>query len=187
MLLHWNRTGLISFCFLLALFLLHIAPAFSAEQKESRYNIGPGDLLGVTVFGEEDMSLKEVRVSATGTISFPLLGEINVLGLTSKMLEKKITAALKEGYLKKPRVSVSILQYRLFYVHGEVETPGGYSYVDGLTIEKGIALAGGFTERASKRKITLVREDDPDNPVESVGLNIKVKPGDIISVGESLF
>ncbi len=153
----------------------------------SQYTIGPGDLLSIRVFGEEDLSIPEIRVNGAGAISYPLLGEIKVLGYNPKKLEAHIAEMLQEGYLKDPQVTVSILQYRLFYVRGEVEKPGGYSYVAGLTIQKGIALAGGFTERASKSKISLVREDNPDEPMKSVGMNELVQPGDIITVGESLF
>jgi len=166
--------------------LLIAAPPSYGQEKEN-YKIGPGDLLSINVFGEEDLSLSEVRISGSGAISFPLLGEINVMGMTSKELEDYITKLLIDGYLKKPEVTVSILQYRMFYVHGEVKKPGGYSYVDGLTVQKGIALAGGFTERASQSKINLVREDKPDEEQKSVDLNTRVKPGDIIIVGESLF
>ena len=153
----------------------------------NEYAIGPGDLLSIRVFGEEDLSIPEIRVNGAGAISYPLLGEIKVLGFNPKKLETHMAKLLQEGYLKDPQVTVSVLQYRLFYVRGEVEKPGGYSYVAGLTIQKGIALAGGFTERASKSKISLVRENNPDEPMKSVGLNALVKPGDIITVGESLF
>ena len=94
---------------------------------------------------------------------------------------------LADGYLKHPRVTVSISTYRQFYVHGEVKKPGGYNYLDGLTVQKAVALAGGFTERASESKITLQREKDPDNPMEKAKLNERVYPGDIITVGESFF
>ena len=65
--------------------------------------------------------------------------------------------------------------------------PGGYTFVDGLTVAKAVALAGGYTVRASESRITLVRESDPDNPLDSVGVNSAIQPGDIITVGESFF
>ena len=88
--------------------------------------------------------------------------------------------------MKKPVVTVSMLEYRLFYVNGEVKNPGGYNYVDGLTVQKAVALAGGFTERASKSKIQLERESNPGESI-NVGLNVRVNPGDIITVEESFF
>ncbi len=156
-------------------------------ENDLDYTIGPGDLLSIRTFGEPDLSIREVRVGGNGKISFPLVGEIIVKGLSLRKLEERIKTLLRDGYLKRPKVSVSILQYRMFYVHGEVIKAGGYNYVDGLTVEKGIALAGGFTERASKSKVRLVRESDPDHPINPVDLKKKVKPGDIIIVGESLF
>jgi len=176
--------------YLHVLFCLTVALAASAafaENTSANYRIGPGDLLSVVVFGEEDLSLKEVRVRTSGSVSFPLLGEIKVEGLTAQELEDHLTNLLRDGFLRKPEVNVSILKYRMFYVHGAVKQPGGYSYEDGLTVQRAIALAGGFTERASKGKIDLAREEDPDKPLKSVGLNAQVNPGDIVFVGESLF
>ncbi|WP_126455613.1 polysaccharide biosynthesis/export family protein [Sulfuriflexus mobilis] len=157
-----------------------------ADSKDS-YRIGPGDMLSISVFGEEDMSLKEVRVGTNGTISFALLGELKVNALTVRELEADLIRRLKNGYLKKPVITVSVLEYRLFYVNGEVKNPGGYNFVDGLTVQRAVALAGGFTERASKSKINLERETAPGVVHQSVGLNEAVSPGDVITVGESFF
>jgi len=168
--------------FLLSLVLVSAGVAASSKS----YRIGPGDKLTITVFGEEDMSLKEVRVETSGTISFPLLGELPVNKLTITELENELIKRLKNGYLNKPEVTVSMLEYRLFYVNGQVKNPGGYNFVDGLTVQKAVALAGGFTERASKSKINLERETDSGKTV-NVGLNVPVNPGDIITVEESFF
>jgi polysaccharide export outer membrane protein len=94
---------------------------------------------------------------------------------------------LKDGYLKKPSITVSIDSYRLYYIKGEVSRPGGYTFLDGLTIAKAVALAGGYSARASEGRITLIRESDPENPQESVSTNMAVQPGDIITVGEGFF
>lgn len=107
--------------------------------------------------------------------------------LTPRELEAELIRRLKDGYLQKPVITVSVLEYRLFYVNGEVNKPGGYNFVDGLSVQKAIALAGGFTERASKEKIDLERETVPGNVRHNVGLNETVSPGDIITVGESFF
>lgn len=159
----------------------------SSASGFTGYHIGAGDLLSIKVFGEEDLNMDNVRVGSNGAISFPLLGVVDVLGLTSRQLEERLTKMLLKGYMKKPKVTVSILEYRMFFVEGEVKEPGGYQYIDGLTIQKGIALGGGFTERASKKKIKLIREKNPDEPLLSVDLNTPVNPGDVISVGESFF
>ncbi len=164
------------------------------------YKLSTGDVLSISVFNEPDLSLDEVRVATTGVISFPLLGEVEVVNLTTIQVEQRLKNMLLEGYLKHPKVTVSIKEYRLFYVHGEVKSPGGYNYQDGLTIRKAVVLAGGFTERASKKKITLVTEDEaaasrgskegvdqPSEVMTTVGLNHLVRPGDVITVGESFF
>ncbi|MCU7959152.1 MAG: polysaccharide export protein [gamma proteobacterium symbiont of Bathyaustriella thionipta] len=165
---------------LLALCLL------SVQVAAGDYRISAQDKLTVKVFGEDDLSVEDLRVSADGNIAFPLLGVVKVVGLNARQLEKKLTELLADGYLVNPRVSVSISSYRLLYVRGEVNNPGGYPYQEGLTVQKVIALAGGFTERASESKISLASEEDPDT-VKDVGLNHSVTPGDIITVGESFF
>ena len=151
------------------------------------YRVDTGDRISVTVYQEPDLSVQGVRVKANGTIALPLLGDLNVAGLTSQDLHNLIIARLLDGYLIKPSVAVSIDSYRLYFIKGEVTRPGGYSFVDGLTVAKAVALAGGYTVRASERSISLVRESDPETPIDSVGPNTAIRPGDIITVGESFF
>ena len=171
----------------LLVWLLALINTGVAAASSGSYRIGPGDMISVTVFGEEDMSLKEVRVGANGSISFALLGELNVNKFTVTELEADLIRRLKDGYLKKPVITVSVLEYRLFYVNGEVKKPGGYNFVEGLTVQKAVSLAGGFSERASKGKIDLERETAPGQIQKNVGLNEAVSPGDVITVGESFF
>ena len=168
------------------LFLLLASTSLSFADGEQRYRIGSGDLLAINVFGEEDLTLKEVRVGTNGSISFPLLGEVSVRDLNIMQLEEKIISRLKDGYLKNPVVTVSVIEYRYFYINGEVKKPGGYNFITGLTVQKAVALAGGFTERASKDKIIIETEVTPGEAV-SVGLNDSVSPGDVITVDESFF
>ena len=160
--------------------------SFSVAAEKQRYSLGPGDLLSINVFGEDDLSLKEIRVGTNGTISFPLLGEVSVRSMNVRELENTLIRQLKDGYLKKPVVTVSVIEYRLFYINGEVKKPGGYNFVEGLTIQKAVALAGGFTERASKDKITIETEAAPGK-IKEVGLNNAVNPGDVITIDESFF
>ncbi|MCP4043656.1 MAG: polysaccharide export protein [Gammaproteobacteria bacterium] len=159
----------------------------TASGSQREYRIDTGDLISINVYDEEDLSLKEVRIGSNGKISFPLLGEISVRGLSARRLEEHLVKRLKDGYLKKPAVTVSILRYRMYFIKGEVKHPGGYSYVDGLTVHKAVALAGGFTLRADEDKLTLVREDDPDNSLDQIKLSTQVMPGDVITIGESFF
>lgn len=158
-----------------------------ADDTTEDYRIGVGDVLNIKVFGEPDMSVEEAPIRSNGAVSFPLLGEVNAAGKTQAEVEQEIVDRLKDGYLKEPRVTVMIVRYRMIYVRGEVQNPGAYQYAEGLTVDRGITLAGGFTERASSGKITLIREKAPDEPVKGVSLQEKVGPGDVIIVGESLF
>ncbi len=153
----------------------------------SDYRVDTGDRVSVTVYQESDLSVTGVRVKTNGTISYPLLGDLHVSGLTSQEVHDLVKKRLLDGYLKKPNITVSIDSYRLYFIKGEVKRPGGYSFVDGLTIAKAVALAGGYTVRASQSSISLVRESDPEVPLESVRSNTAINPGDIITVGESFF
>lgn len=153
----------------------------------STYELAAGDVISIRVFGEDDLSRDKVRLTDAGTISYPVLGEIKALGLTIGELEKRITAGLKNGYLVNPRVSVQIEEYRPFYINGMIERPGGYPYQPGLTVLKASSLAGGFRERASFSKITIIRERDAKATKEKADLNTPVYPGDTIFVDESFF
>jgi len=172
---------------LVVLSVVLLSMAFTSQAQElNQYRLGADDEISVNVFNEPDLSLAKTRVAANGTISMPLIGQVVVKGLTIDEVELKITKLYLGDYLKKPDVSVSIVEYRQFYVNGEVDKPGGYSYREGMTIQRAISLAGGFTERASRSKIRLMRENNPNNVI-NVDLNTPVKPGDVITVEESFF
>lgn len=169
--------------------LMHLLVWFTLLAQSALaagYQVAAEDVLAITVFDEPELSVEEARIGTNGQVAMPLIGAVRVAGLTTEQIAKKIEQRLADGYLKKPRVSVAIFEYRQFYVHGAVEKPGGYSYQDGLTVQRAIVLAGGFTERASRSKITLAREGSPDEAFP-VTLNQLVRPGDVISVGESFF
>jgi polysaccharide export outer membrane protein len=153
----------------------------------SSYRLGAGDVVTIRVFGEEDLSKEKIKLTDAGTVPYPVLGEIRVLGMTVGDLERMITNGLRGRYLVNPRVSVQIDEYRPFYINGMVDKPGGYPFQPGLTIRKAASLAGGFKERASLSKIFIIRERDPDQRPQKVDLNTPVYPGDIITVEESFF
>lgn len=158
----------------------------SHAQDIQHYKLGADDVISVSVFDEPDLSLRETRVSSNGTIAMPLLGQVTVRGLSIAQAEQKIHDAYLGDYLKKPDITITIVEYRQFYVNGEVEKPGGYSYREGMTVQRAITLAGGFTERASRSKIILVRENSNGLPI-TVELTTPVQPGDVITVEESFF
>lgn len=164
----------------------HVATG-STRAAAPAYRVDTGDRISITVYQEPDLSISGVRVKADGTIAYPLLGDLQVANLTSQELQDLVMNKLRDGFLKKPSIIVTIDSYRLYYIKGEVTRPGGYTFVDGLTVAKAVALAGGYTVRASEGSITLVRDSDPENPLESVGVNTAIQPGDIVTVGESFF
>lgn len=177
----------LSYSLMVVLSIVLLSMAFASQAQElNQYRLGADDEISVNVFNEPDLSLAKTRVAANGTISMPLIGQVVVKGLTIDEVELKITKLYLGDYLKKPDVSVAIVEYRQFYVNGEVDKPGGYSYRDGMTIQRAISLAGGFTERASRSKIRLMRENNPNNVI-NVDLNTPVLPGDVITVEESFF
>lgn len=168
------------------LLLLFLFNTQLSAQQLNNYTLGADDVISVTVFDEPDLSLKEARISSTGTVSMPLIGQINLKGLSITEAEKTIHNLYLGDYLKKPDITITIVEYRQFYVNGEVNKPGGYGYREGMTVQRAITLAGGFTERASRSKIQLIREGSNGLAVEA-GLTTPVHPGDVITVEESFF
>jgi protein involved in polysaccharide export with SLBB domain len=174
----------------LALWLIFAAaPAFGQAESDSlsRYQLGSGDIISIVVFGEDDLKRERIRLTDAGTISYPVLGELKVLGRTVGELEKIITDGLQGRYLVNPRVSVSVDQYRPYFIHGQVKSGGGYPFQPGLTVRKAVSVAGGFTDRASKEKIFVIRDKDKTVKPVKVDLDTPVLPGDIITVEESFF
>ncbi|WP_415893556.1 polysaccharide biosynthesis/export family protein [Neptuniibacter sp. PT8_73] len=170
----------------LACALLVLWSAFGKASDLSDYPLGAGDLLNITVFGEDDLSL-EVRLSDAGTISYPFLGEINTNGLSTGELSEVIRSQLADGYLVNPSVNVAVIEYRQFFIYGQVEDPGAYPYQPGLTLQKAVALAGGFTERASSDKFFVVTEEQADKEPIKIDINHPVSPGDTVTIEESFF
>lgn len=166
---------------------LYCSPLLAQNSELSSYKLGSGDMISIRVLGEDDLKRERVRLSDAGTISFPVLGEIRVKGLTVGGLEDYITKGLKGRYLLNPQVTISIDEYRNFFVNGSVEKPGGYPFSPGLTVRKAISIAGGFRERASREKINIIRDDDASQTPKRVDLNAPVQPGDILTIEESFF
>ena len=173
--------------FILLGIVLACAGARAQGPELSSYKLGSGDMITIRVLGEDDLKRERVRLSDAGTVSFPVLGEIRVRGMTVGALEDYITKGLKGRYLLNPQVTVSIEEYRNFFVNGMVEKPGGYPFSPGLTVRKAISLAGGFRERAARDKLFIIRDDDPAQTPRKVDLGAAVLPGDILTVEESFF
>jgi len=152
---------------------------------DNEYILGSGDNIEIKVYGQDDLTLS-TRIGNSGKVSYPFLGEIKVSGLTAKQLQNNIYARLNGDYLINPNVFVHIVEYRSFYIHGEVRTPGGYSYQPGMTINQAVALASGLTERASKEKIFIFKEGEKSIQ-KHASLNTKVNAGDTITIERRFF
>ena len=157
-----------------------------AQQSSLEYKLGTGDKVRIIVFEEKDLSGKH-EVGGNGYISVPLIGEVKAADLSERGLEKAIKEKLLDGFLKNPRVSVQVLNYRPFYLLGEVEKPGSYPYVNGMTVINAVAMGGGFTYRAAEEKIYVTRANDPNQEKVKVNIRDKVLPGDVVRVEERLF
>jgi protein involved in polysaccharide export with SLBB domain len=152
----------------------------------SSYKLGPGDQLRVTVFRHVDLS-GEFTLDGEGYFALPLVGEILGGGRTSRQLENEVEVALKSGgYLIDPQVSIEVLNYRPFYIIGEVNNPGSFAYVNGMTVINAVALAGGFTYRADDDDIIISRGGS-SGPKVQARLDTEVLPGDIVEVTERFF
>ncbi len=153
-------------------------------SAQSGYKLGAGDKLKVTVFGEEDAS-GEYEVDSTGAISARLLGRLAVKGLTLAEVEQLLFDQYRSrGYFKNPRISIELTNLRPFYILGEVEKRGSYPYVSGLTVAQAVAIANGYTYRASRSRITIQHLGSKEEPATE---DTPVLPGDIVRGPERFF
>ena len=150
---------------------------------QAGYRIGPNDVIRIQVFGEDDLTL-ESRVGGDGKLNYPLLGVLHVGGQTTEDLQADLTKRLSAGYVRSPKVTVSIVRHRNVYVSGEVKAPGGFAYEDGLTAQKAITMAGGFTEKAAKNSLTVTRRKADQDEIVNAQLHTPLFPDDTIVVGQ---
>ena len=155
-------------------------------MRPPEYKTGSGDRLRITVFGHPDLS-GEFQVDGSGNISVPLVGNVAAGNRSVQDIEAAVIDKLRPDYLKNPQVSVEVVNYRPFYILGEVNNPGSYPYVNGMTVVNAIALSGGYTYRAREGKVLITRADDPERNKQSATLDTLVMPGDIIEVPERFF
>lgn len=158
----------------------------TSTSGSQEYRLGSGDLLKITVFNQKDLS-GDYTINGSGQISLPLIGDINAKDLTAKQVEKGITDKLMPDYLLNPRVSVQVLNYRPFYILGEVKQPKSYPYVDGMTYLNAVAIAGGYTYRAKEDHVVVIRMNDPQKREYTLKMDEPVLPGDVIHVKERFF
>lgn len=161
------------------------APAIPRILSEDDYVLGQGDEISILVFDEPDLTL-DAQVGASGFINYSYLGNLQVVGQTPLQLERQIATLLRDGYLVNPSVNVSVKEFRPFFIGGEVRSPGSYPYQPGLTLDKAIALAGGLTDRASTRRMFVVRAAEAGSK-EKLSLADPVGPGDTVTIQEGFF
>ena len=166
------------------------APRFNTEilrtPIDAPYRLASGDRLRVIVFGQEALS-NSFSVDGAGNVSLPLIGAVRAQGSTTAELGRAIEARLRQGFLREPNVSVEVEAYRPFFVLGEVTVAGQYPFVNGMTVQNAIAVAGGFTPRGAQDSVDLTRMIDGRPITASVPMTFAVRPGDTIQVRERFF
>lgn len=165
-------------------------PRYNAEMFDvdpSRpYILAPGDRLRIIVFGQDSLS-NSYSIDGSGQITMPLIGAVKAEGAATQALARTIEARLRGGFLRDPKVTVEIEAYRPFFILGEVGTAGQYPYVNGMTVQTAVAIAGGFSPRAAKSYAVITRLVDGAQIVGKVPITHPVKPGDTISIRERFF
>ena len=178
------------------------SPSIQAPMQAARdnYVLSPNDVIQVQVFQEPDL-YSVLRVSEDGTVTFPLIGLVTVGGSSPQAAAVTIQDLLSKDYLVNPQVSVTVTEYskRHFTILGQVQRPGAYDMPDrdNLPLLSAIGMAGGYTRIADPSRITVKRRQNTQESL--IRLNAKkmaagsattsfdVLPGDIITVGESMF
>lgn len=163
-----------------------LSTAVADQGSLDDYKLGSGDKLRVIVFEEEGLT-GEFQVDGSGLVSMPLIGEIRASGQTVRQFEVAVEEALRGGYLRDPRVSAEVLDFRPYYILGEVNRPGTYPYISGLTVFNAVATAEGFTYRANQRHVYIRRAGENDERRHPLNSTIQVNPGDTIRIGERIF
>ncbi len=177
---------------LLAAVLLCLVSGSSASGQVAnnipQYQLGSGDRLSIVFFGKHVSDLSgEYEIDGAGLIPMPLVGSIRVQGMTVAEAKSTIKAAYQPDYVKSPRVSIQVLNYRPFYIMGQVNSPGSYSYVNGITVLEAVVIAGGFTKRAKESEMQIIRGTDRTREKQEATPETVILPGDVIEVPQRYF
>ena len=155
-------------------------------RYDPSYRLDAGDKLRVVVYGQEGLT-NTYAIDAGGAITMPLIGSVPARGRTPAGLAAEIAGKLRNGYIREPSVAVEIEAYRPFFILGEVAAPGQYPYVPNMTVESAVAIAGGFSPRALRDRVTLTHSDASGSMRIAVPLGTALSPGDTVLVGERWF
>lgn len=164
----------------------HPAPPAFNEAVTKPYVLDAGDSIRVTVFEQEGLT-NSYAVDQSGYISFPLVGAVPARGKTVQQVERELAGKLRNGYLRDPDISVEVDRYRPIFVMGEVGAAGQYAYVPGLTVQKAVAMAGGFSPRAGQANADVTRNINGETMTGRVLISDPLLPGDTVYIRERLF
>ncbi len=156
------------------------------DLTRNNYELDSGDRIRLSVFEQRNLS-RIYTIDAGGYISVPLIGNVSVRGLTTRAVEEAIADELSQKYIKDPKVSVEINTYRPFYILGQIRNSGRFAFVNGMTVRSAVAVAGGYTARANKRKILLTRRLSGKRITTYVQPGYYIRPGDTLEVRERFF
>jgi polysaccharide export outer membrane protein len=155
-------------------------------EAHAPYTLAGGDRLRVIVFGQDSLS-NSYAVDGAGRIAMPLIGIIEAQGRSTVQLARAIEDRLRAGYLREPKVSVEVEAYRPFFVLGEVNASGQFPYVNNMTVQTAVAIAGGFAPRANRNYAELTRATPEGMVTVAVPMTMPVRPGDTIVIKERFF
>jgi len=166
-------------------------PYISQKQKTVPYTLAAGDVLNISAAEAEDIS-GDYTLGDNGEIDLPMIGRINLNGMTLAQSDQLITELYANGYLVNPDISLQLENYRPFFIMGEISNPGKYDYEEGLTVLNAVAIAGGFTYRANQNQFEIVRRQNPNDEIGTrkltqQSLSTSLQPGDTVYVKERLF
>lgn len=164
----------------------HQADLLLRARLNAPYLLASGDRVRVIVFGQDNLS-NSFSIDGAGNISMPLIGLIKAQGFTTADLERVVEERLRNGFLREPRVSIEVEAYRPFFVLGEVTTAGQYPFINGMTVQNAVAVAGGFTPRGSQGDVDVTRIVNGRPETFAAPLTFPVRPGDTIAVRERFF
>jgi polysaccharide export outer membrane protein len=156
-------------------------PLAARAQQQPIIRLQAGEKIQVTVSGEATLS-GDYQIDPNGYLSLPLAGTVKAAGLTEAELEQELSKKFRSEYLRNPKVTVSVQEFRPFYILGEIEKPGAYSYTSGLNVLSAVAIAGGATSRASKSTVLIQHVGESGMREYPLASNVAILPGDIIRI-----
>jgi protein involved in polysaccharide export with SLBB domain len=161
-------------------------PASAQTDVATAYRLGTGDKVRVTVYNEPTLS-GDFDVNDQGVVALGLIGPVAIAGMTIREAQTLITEKYAKDYLVNPRVNVEVLNYRPFFILGEVKNPGSYPFVNGMTVVNAVALAGGYTPRANRDRVYVKRAANPKAGEQPAREDSVILPGDVVRVAERFF